>query len=584
MEIRQHAVKPEEPLAGGFSIGDRAVDPGLCRIVSPEGETRIEPRAMDVLVALARRSGEMVSRDELIQAVWKHPHVSDEALSRCISMLRHALGDDRVSPRFLETIPKRGYRLIGRVTPDGTGRTDGGPVSLAVLPFLNLSGDPADEHVADGITELLITNLACLPPLRVISRTSSMHYKGTRTRLTEIARELDVTRIMEGSVLRSARQLQVVVQLIDPATDTHLFTRTYTRDIADMLRLQNEMAWAIANEIGATLTPAARERLPRSRALDEDAMNAYLRARHFWAQRTPEAFAKAIREYEACIASAPDYAPAYAGLTLTLEVMAFYGVVPASTVVGRARQMADRAMALDSDSAESLTAAACVKLFFDWQIDAAEPIVRAAIVQNPSYDMARLCYGDLLLFRHDFDSALREINLAIRYNPFDLGLQMNVGDFLIFARRYDEAKAQLRRTLDIGPHFWPARCRLAEVLALCGEGTAAKAELARATEDIPVARAHQPWAFVHAMLGESEPARKLLAAIETERTQRYVPPWELARGYAALGDADQAFRWIDIGINERAPLMIALGIHSGYDRIRDDPRFRERLARIGLPA
>src|SRR5262249_25680014 len=155
--------------------------------------------------------GEAVSRDRLIEAVWKHPHVSDEALSRCVSILRKALGDDPARPRFLETIPKRGYRLLAPVEIGAAqGKAPGAGLVLAVLPFLNLSGDPDEEHVADGITELLISNLACLPPLRVISRTSSMHYKRSSSRLTEIARELDVTRVVEGSVLRSDRQVQVV--------------------------------------------------------------------------------------------------------------------------------------------------------------------------------------------------------------------------------------------------------------------------------------------------------------------------------------------------------------------------------------
>jgi TolB-like protein len=232
-------------LDAGFKLGDRVVEPSRCCITGPDGERHVEPRAMQVLLALARRPGETLSRDELIEAVWKHPHVSDEALSHCISMLRQALGDERAQPRFVQTLPKRGYRLLPTPQPAAAAA-----VALAVLPLLNLSGDPGEEHLADGITELLISNLACMSRLRVISRTSAMHYKGTRARLTEIARELDVTRVVEGSVLRSGRQLQVVVQLIDPATDMHLFARNYTRELADVLRLQNEMAWQIAEEIG----------------------------------------------------------------------------------------------------------------------------------------------------------------------------------------------------------------------------------------------------------------------------------------------------------------------------------------------
>lgn len=565
-----------------FRIGVCTIhrDRGLVR--RPGGNAHLEPRAMDLLVALAERAGRTVSRDELIDAVWGHPHVSDEALSRCVSQVRHALGDDRTATRFVETIPKRGYRLTAEVSGIDAGKAPT-TITLAVLPLLNLSGDPADDHVADGLTELLITNLASLTPLRVISRTSSMHYKGTRMRLTEIARELGVTRILEGSVLRSARQLQVVVQLVDPSTDTQLFTRTYTRDINELLRLQNEIAWTVAQEIGAKLDPGSRDHMPQAPPIGEDALGAYLRARHFWAQRTPEGFQRAIQEYEACLATEPEFVAALAGLALTLEIIAFYGVVPGTSVASRARELVQRALALDPNAAETLCAFGVYRLFFEWDLSTGEDFLRRAVAANPSYDIARLGYGDTLLFRGDFDGALREIFAAVRMNPFDLGMQLNVGDFLIFAGRYEEAAKQLEYTLELGPHFWPARCRLAETLARLGKGTKAKAELTRASEDIPVARVHQPRVMVHALLGEHEPALALLRELEATRAERYVPPWEIARGYAALGEADAAFKWIDAAIDEHAPQLLGLGIMPGYEPIRADARFVQRLRRIGLP-
>ena len=296
--IRSEAKGGDLAETGEFRVGECIVNRARGQIMRPGGTAHLEPRAMDLLVALAERAGRTASRDELIEAVWGHPHVSDEALSRCVSLVRQALGDDRARPRFVETIPKRGYRLLAPVDGlshgaegDKTNRT-----AVAVLPFLNLSGDPGNEHIADGLTELLINNLASLPSLRVVSRTSSMHYKNTQARLTDIARELNVTRVVEGSVLRSERSLQVVVQLIDPATDLHMFTRTYTRDLADLLRLQNEIAWTVAGEIGASLEPGDRARLPLARPLPPDAGESYLRARHFWAQRTPESMAKAIQK------------------------------------------------------------------------------------------------------------------------------------------------------------------------------------------------------------------------------------------------------------------------------------------------
>ena len=236
-------------------IGECAIDRAGGRILRAGRVTHVEPRVMDVLLALAERAGRTASRDELVEAIWGHPYVSDEALSRCVSVLRRALGDTRATPRYIETITKRGYRLVAPVVDLlATAPAAAAPTHVAILPFVNLSGDHDYQHLADGLTELLITFVSLLPSLRVVSRTSSMHYKETRLRLSEIARELDVTRIVEGSVLASGRTVQAVMQLIDPSTDTHLLARSYTRDLVDPLQLQNDIAYSMASVVGSSIT------------------------------------------------------------------------------------------------------------------------------------------------------------------------------------------------------------------------------------------------------------------------------------------------------------------------------------------
>lgn len=237
-----------------LQIGECTIDRAGGRIHRAEGVTHVEPRVMDVLLALVDRAGRTVSRDELLDTVWGHPHISDEALSRCVCVLRKALGDTRATPRYVETIAKRGYRLLAPVA--GLPATARPPAAthIAILPFVNLSGDSVFEHLADGITELLITFVSSLPSVRVVSRTTSMHYKGTRLRLPDIARELDVRRIVEGSVLASGRNVQAVMQLIDTATDTHVFAQSYTRELADPLQVQNDIAASMASAVGASIT------------------------------------------------------------------------------------------------------------------------------------------------------------------------------------------------------------------------------------------------------------------------------------------------------------------------------------------
>jgi TolB-like protein len=234
-------------------IGECAIDRAGSRIVRADGVTHVEPRAMDVLIALAERACRTASRDELIAAVWGHPHVSDEALSQCVCVLRRALGDTRGAPRYIETIPKRGYRLLARVDGMPLPARHLASTPIAILPFVNLSGNPVYDHLADGLTELLIAFVAALPSLRVVSRTSSMQYKNTRLRISQIAHELGVTRIVEGSVLVSGRTAQAVIQLIDSVTDTHLFAQSFTRELADPLRLQNDIAASMASAVGAAI-------------------------------------------------------------------------------------------------------------------------------------------------------------------------------------------------------------------------------------------------------------------------------------------------------------------------------------------
>ena len=233
------------PSARRFRLLDCTIDRALCRIERGHAVSHVEPRVMDVLVALAGDAGNAMSRDRIIESAWGHPYVTDDALSRCISLLRHALGDDPRKPRFIETIPKRGYRLLAPVEQSGAS-----PARIAVLPFLNLSGTPAYEHVADGLTELVIANLASLPALRVVSRTSSMLYKGSRVRIPDIARQLDVDRIVEGSVFATRQVVQAVMQLIDAATDTHLLSQSYMREVGDAMLGQNDLATAMARDIG----------------------------------------------------------------------------------------------------------------------------------------------------------------------------------------------------------------------------------------------------------------------------------------------------------------------------------------------
>jgi TolB-like protein/Flp pilus assembly protein TadD len=578
-----------------FRVGEVRVDPARLSIVGPLGPVHLEPRVMDVLVALASKAPEPVSRADLLDTVWAGAVVTDGVISRCISILRDSVGDDRVGSRFIETLSRRGYRLVPPVAfaeERGAGRTSTGrasrsrpaTVAIAVLPFVDLSAAAGDDSLADGLTELMIANLAGVASLRVIARTSSMVYKGARKRLREIAAELDVDYVVEGSVHRDAGRLQVVAQLIDGRSELHSWARTYTRELRDLLTLLNEIAGSVAEAVSARLVPAEAERLARRIEIGEEALLRYLTGRHFWALRSPDSLRKAGDEFAACVRLAPDFAPAYGGLADCQIVLAMYGIERPLEAAALAREHHARAFALDPSAAEVQTAQGAIALFFDWDVDAARKSFVQALASNPSYTTTHLAYGDLLMMLGEFDRGLDLVREAVRLDPFDLGLAMNLGDFLIFARRFGEAVRQLERTVAMDGRFVAGRLRLAEALALAGNGRAALAQidLARdATDSQP--RVREARAFVLAACGRRREARRELSALEAERDRRYVSAWEIARGYAVMSDIDCAIDWLRRAVDERAPMVLFSGVHAALDPVRADLRFAGILRSVGLP-
>lgn len=586
-----------------FYLGEVRVDPARLCIVGPSGPLHLEPRVMDVLVTLAERAPEPVTRDELIDAVWGDAVVTDGVLSRCISILRERLGDNRASPRFVETLSKRGYRLLAPVelaqlrpsirqpagptipapVDSGTRPAPASGVSIAVLPFVNLAADTTDEHVADGLTELLIVHLAGIASLRVIARTSSMVYKDARKRVREIAAELDVDYVVEGSVRREGSRIQVVARLIEAHREAHAWAHTSTLELRDLLTLLGEIAQSIAAAVRARLLPAEAARLARRVSIGEAALQHYLRGRFFWAQRGPDGLRKSAEAFAACARQAPDFAPAHCGLADCEIVLALYGIAPPLRAAAAARNHHALALALDPDAPEVLTASGAIRLFFDWDFAGAEPAFVRALAGNPSYTTAHLAYGDLLMMRGEFERGLAHMRSAVRLSPFDIGLAMNLGDFLFFSGRFDEAVHQLEGALEMDEHFVPVRVRLAEALALAGHGPAACGHAARALAEAPgQPRVRATSALVSAATGHADEARRELADLATARRERYVCAWEIACGYAALADADAAFAWIDTAIRERAPMTLFAGVHPALDPIRGDPRFCLVIERVGL--
>jgi TolB-like protein/Tfp pilus assembly protein PilF len=568
------------PQGRGFRVGAWEVDPQR-GYVSRDGErTHLEPKVMEVLSQLADRPGDLATHEALLAAVWPDTKVVPAVLTRAISILRRAFRDDSRRPQFIETIPKRGYVLIAAVTrPTGA---DARARSVAVLPLQNLAGSLHDDYLAEGITELLISSLSRVRSLRVISRTSVARFRDRKLRVPEIARELGVDLLVEGSLLRLADELVVVVQLIDAPRDAHLWSRELRRRERDILSLQAELAREIAMAIGTDLTPGELRRLSSARPISPRAHDLYLRGLYAFSKRSPDGLRAAVDSFEQAIAADPDAAPAYASLANTYIVLGLYGAIDARAALDKAGALARRALELDEDLGEAHCALGGVRLFGAWDFAGAERASRRCLAHSPGYSIARLALADVLSATGRHDEALSEIAQAVRDSPFDVGLVMNLGDHLLHARRLDEAIERLQQAVAMEPRLPRPLLRLARALALAGNPTGARELVVRAKALAPPYAVAATEALVLAVGRSWGEAQALLLAVAKEPQVIRAAPLEVAGAYAAMGDSSRAFQSLRLGFRQRAWPLIFLGVDPALDPLRDRPEFAGYLRRLGV--
>jgi eukaryotic-like serine/threonine-protein kinase len=466
-------------------------------------------------------------------------------------------------------------RLLGKAEP---GRIR----SLAVLPLDSLSRDPDQEFFADGMTEALISDLGKIRALRVISRTSAMRYKGTSKPLPEIARELAVDAIVEGSVLRSRDQVRITARLIHAATDRHLWSESYKRDIEDILALQGEVARAIAREIQVAISSEEQGRLAKNDPVNREAHRLYLLGRYWWNKRSPTGRGKALEYFQRSVAEDPTYAAAHAGIADTYSVIGIYQG-PACEFMPKAKAAAIKALELDETLTEAHASLGLVQTFYDRDWSAAEKSFRRAIELNPGYASAHEWYSKLLSALGRWGEAHAEAELALEVDPFSLTVNHNLGYQHFLARRFDDAIEQLRRTLEMDPNYHVSRWWLARTYAekeLYRQAVAESEELLSMTGDAPWVLALL--GYIRARSGDREEAIRILDLIKTAEHNASLA--EVAGLVSVgLGDTDDAFAWLETA-SEYFPI-IAIGLKGDpvYDPLRSDPRFAELLRRVGLP-
>ena len=601
---------------------------------------RLEGQPLAILQMLLERSGELVTREELQRRLWPADTFVDfeHSLNAAVKRLRAALHDSADQPRFVETLSRRGYRFIAPVSGVAAERAGeasavapapavtGAPSrprsriwwlvsivavglivitgwegwhrwnrpappavppvhSLAVLPLQNLSGDASQDYLADGLTEELIGRLANIHGLRVISRTSAMHFKNTKLSAPEIARALGVDAMVEGSIIREGSQVRVHAQLIRSTTDEHIWAGSYQREFRSLLAVEDELARTIAERIEINLTPQERLTLASRHPVDPAAYEDYLKGRYYFNQRTQDALSKSIAAFQEAIARDSAYALAYSGMADAYAMLGFRGGFPSNDALARAKAAALKAIELNDTLAEPHASLAFIAETHEWDWASAEREYRRSLELNPGDARTHNWYAGYLMYVGRFEEGISEARRARDLDPLSLPVNNALAGRLLAAARYDEALQQVQKTLELDPHFAPAHQTLGWTYLHYGKRKEAIQEFQKAlqlsgSQDTDLML---DLGFAYAAAGHLDDALKILAKLKGMHDHGLAPAGSVGILYGALGDSNQAFDWLDKAYQERDPQLTYLKAGRRFEPLRRDPRFPELLHRVGLP-
>jgi len=633
-QVQPKPVRPKVVRFGVYEFESHAKE------LRKEGmRVRLEGQPVAILQMLLDRPGELITREELQRELWPADTFVDfeHSLNAAVKRLRAALNDSANHPHYIETLARRGYRFIAPVNgADAKGESDapmaipaaaqapagshGGrlwlkagvalftvaivgwawhewqhrpavpaaPVirSLAVLPLDNLSGDPSQEYFADGMTEELIGRLSRIHGLRVISRTSAMHFKKTQLSTPEIAKALGVDAIVEGSVIREDTQIRVHAQLIRGATDEHMWAGEYQREYRSILTLQEEVARTIAQQIKIRLTPQEQVGLPDERAVDPQVHESYLKGRYYFNQRTGDSLNRSVGYFQQAIATDPSYALAYCGLADAYALLGFRGGVPSKDALSQAKAAALKAIELDPTLGEPHASLAFIAETHEWDWATAEREYKRALELDPGDARAHHWYGGYLMYVGRFDEGIAEAKRARDLDPLSLPVNNALAGRLLVAGRVDEALKQLQETLEMNPHFAPAHQTLGWAYLNQGKHQEAIQEFQQAlqlsgTDDNDIML---DLGFAYAAAGNREEARQILAKLKQLHERGLVPSGSIAILYGALGELNEAFAWLEKAYEERDPELTYLKVPGRrFEPLRRDARFQQLVHRVGLP-
>jgi TolB-like protein/DNA-binding winged helix-turn-helix (wHTH) protein/tetratricopeptide (TPR) repeat protein len=650
----------------GYRFGLFEVDVRAAEIRKQGRRLRLRGRPVEILLTLLERPGEVVTREQLRDRLWPADTFVDfdHGLNTAVNKLREGLGEAAGNPRFIETLPRRGYRFIApvepivaaapaiaaasaqvathaRVPPPAAiqtaaaaipaneqvsapapvrsarpswqspwrfavvavcfamlvvvavmlvnrrqGSHGGAPekITIAVLPFENLSGDRDQEFFSDGVTEEMIAELGMIQPehLGVIARTTSMIYKGVPKSAAQIGKELGVTYLLEGSVRRAGTRVRITAQLVDARAMTRRWSDSYERDVTDVLAIQRDVAGQIARSLMPLLTPSPA-RTARGAPPPFDAYELWMRGRFFREQATEESTRRALTYFQQALAIAPEYSDAHAAISDAYRLLAAPGweVARPSELFQKAKDAADRALALDRQSPQALAAFAMIRFTYFWDPEGAERAIKEALRVNPSSAQAHQYYSGILTTMRRFDEAVAEARRAVELDPLSATANTTLGVRYLYANRIADAAAQFRKTLEISPGFAVAHWGLAHCHRADGR-TREELEQLRMSVQLSGNSAYMrsQLAYGYALANDRAAAEALRRDLLHEAPARYVAPYHIALIAAGLGEREDAIRWLERAFDDRSGWLVFLPVQPEFDALRQTPELRRLLARV----
>jgi TolB-like protein/DNA-binding winged helix-turn-helix (wHTH) protein len=588
---------------------------------------KLHEQPFQVLVALLNHHDQVVTREELRQRLWPADTFVDfdNGLNGAINRLREALGDSAESPRFIETIPRRGYRFIGpvngtseaaagTVTPGGTrrqglwiaavavagvlavlglnfrglrdrllGNPRPGPIqSIAVLPFKPIGADGSDEYLGVGIADALITKLSNIRQMAVRPTGSVLRYTKPEQDVQTAGRELKVDAVLAGSVQRAGERIRLTVQLISVRDGRPLWADTFDEQWTHIFAVQDAMSNQVARALALRLTGAERQRLVKRDTENPAAYQEYLLGRHYWTQFTPPQLKRALEHFQRAVELDPRYALAHAGIADSYTAFASYRVLPPTAAYPKARAAAAKALEFNPELSDANSALALVSLYHEWDWAAAERNFARAIALGPDNAEAHHRYALALVCFERFDEALREMARARELDPLSPRMNTNVGWILYMARRYDQAIRELGRALALDPNFFSTHQLLGWSYVQTGAYDQAIAEFKKAIDLGGGSQVKTDLAHAYAVSGQTRAAKKILDNLKDPSKQTYASPFDIAVVYAGLGDRDQAFEWLEKAYKERSRHILLLEVIPRLDPLRADPRFAMLMRRMRI--